>query len=708
MIININGTQIEVQDGLSQEQIGQFVDEVAPTLGQREPVDNRSFLEQSGDIARAGAEGLTLGFADEISGSVQSILSTDVGTDYFNRLGKNYTRERDLSRNTFEAYKDLYPTEALVGEIAGGVASLILPGAAIGQATRAGRIGNAAVQGGIAGLGGSEAELLSGDTAQDVATGTLLGSAFGSGAELAAAGARGLNSKFGGSDAVFNRLLTTISDSEGGADVSPTIQRAREQLETLENATGQKAALGDLDIFQDLGRETTGVTPVDSNLQSNLQARTRGLQTDILEGRTGEVGVDPTYTANVDAQGNPLLSGSGRPTVASTADGLEQGQIGGVDITTQELVPNTADTGNAADGFIGLDRYATAARQQGNTDSAALYQQAYNDQLNTSQINDLSKLVRNAPALQGVFDTASDNARNIRASQGLFGTPPLVQVIDEAGKVLNSQAARLETGQSKSALTGLKRSLDDIAYQASPSLQDARNVARQGQRAQGNIEAGQSVLDSSVDQVDTLVNSLSLADVDQATLGAGRAVRTKLTDSITTRTKDTKTRRLLKPSEVENYNRLTTQSPDSSGLEGLVSAEAIANRTEKLAAKTPKIIFDELRAEVPGLAKDAGALSAMAAFVMNPNVVMAGLASTRFGQAAVSRFPKTKLAKRTQSELFSLGATKADLDSLIAGDFQTIDPDKVLDIGRGLSSLLSRQTATNVAADKSDSKPVRN
>ena len=254
--------------------------------------------------------------------------------------------------------------------------------------------------------------------------------------------------------------------------------------------------------------------------------------------------------------------------------------------------------------------------------------------------------------------------------------------------------------------------MDELTYEIAPDLEIARGLAREGQRAEDAITVGVKALDQNIDDLDSALSTLKGTDYEFANVGAGRAIRNKLTDRVTRRTRDIISNRLLTKKEVENYNRLLDSDAANQGenvskdigLEGLIGVEAIATRTKNLSSLTPQMIFEDLKSGIPAFAKDSGALSALGAFVMNPNVVMAGLLSTRFGQAVVSRTPKAKLQRQLQRQVFKLGLKESDLNKLLSGDFKGINPDTLNKFAYGLASALTKKTAAEGAYKDSKNK----
>lgn len=164
--------EIEVPEGTSREQAIRFLQ--AQLGSQVESQKGRTF-----------AQGLTFGFADEAEAAIRSVFS-----------GEDYTEVRDKIRKQLADYARQNGGEALALEVAGStipsLVGMLVPG--LGQSATAANVsrlaslanklkqaptlktmaGVGAAEGGVAGLGYSEADTLGG-TLQDVAAGTALG-----------------------------------------------------------------------------------------------------------------------------------------------------------------------------------------------------------------------------------------------------------------------------------------------------------------------------------------------------------------------------------------------------------------------------------------------------------------------------------------------------------------------------------------------------
>lgn len=129
------------------------------------PVDPEKEISEAESAARGFAQGATLGFADEISGGVESLF-----TD------KSYEQARDESRKNFKTAEKANPGYYLAGEVGGGLATAAIPFG--GTATLGKAIATGAKLGGVTALGNSEADNIK-DVAKDVGSGIALGAGGG-------------------------------------------------------------------------------------------------------------------------------------------------------------------------------------------------------------------------------------------------------------------------------------------------------------------------------------------------------------------------------------------------------------------------------------------------------------------------------------------------------------------------------------------------
>lgn len=131
---------------------------------------------------RGGAQTLTAGFADEGTAAVLAIKAKAAGDP--RPIEEIYAQQRDESRANYKAAEEANPGAYMVGEGAGVVGSMLIPG--LGELGAAKTLGGAvlggAALGAAQGLGSSEADLTKGDVggaALDTGLGALLGGAAG-------------------------------------------------------------------------------------------------------------------------------------------------------------------------------------------------------------------------------------------------------------------------------------------------------------------------------------------------------------------------------------------------------------------------------------------------------------------------------------------------------------------------------------------------
>jgi len=168
--------------------------ELAQIEGQIQRLDQPRSLEVA---ARGAAQGITLGFSDEITGAVESVMTE-----------KSYQQARDESREANRAAKEanpaLFTASEVTGGLVGGVAALAtLPA----SAPTAAAIATGSGLGAIAGAGYSKSELGI-ETVKDAAGGAALALA----GDFAFRGAgKALKSLFRRSTPVSKDVLSTIS-----------------------------------------------------------------------------------------------------------------------------------------------------------------------------------------------------------------------------------------------------------------------------------------------------------------------------------------------------------------------------------------------------------------------------------------------------------------------------------------------------------------
>ena len=123
---------------------------------------------------RGVAAGLSMGWADELSGAAQAGIEKLKGSDL--PISDLYSQERDKYRELYRKAEEANPGIYTSGEIAGGVGSSFIPGLNVakgaGLATMAGK---AALQSGIQSLGSADKLAPDAETAKDIALGAGMG-----------------------------------------------------------------------------------------------------------------------------------------------------------------------------------------------------------------------------------------------------------------------------------------------------------------------------------------------------------------------------------------------------------------------------------------------------------------------------------------------------------------------------------------------------
>lgn len=212
-----------------------------------------SILESAG---RGALQGASFGFADEIAGAIGAATSK-----------KTYTEARDESRAAYERAKEENPKAYLAGEVGGGLASALAPGALLGKAAGAGAaaiegaeaaptIGRLALRGAASGaayggaqaLGDSTADLTKGDFHGAIAD-TLRGAAVGGalGAVLEPAANKLLE---GAPKRAADDILEEIAQGEGtagGATVTAKKLLAKDRediVRTIQESPELRSAVG--------------------------------------------------------------------------------------------------------------------------------------------------------------------------------------------------------------------------------------------------------------------------------------------------------------------------------------------------------------------------------------------------------------------------------------------------------------------------------
>ncbi len=135
---------------------------------------------------RGAAQGISLGFADELTGAVETALQTAKNPSEITNILDNYRKFRDESRANYEAAQQANPKSYLAGELVGGVVPVLgtggtAAGASLGKlALQGAKMG--ATYGAATGAGMSKSDLTEGDVGgllKDTAIGATSGAVGG-------------------------------------------------------------------------------------------------------------------------------------------------------------------------------------------------------------------------------------------------------------------------------------------------------------------------------------------------------------------------------------------------------------------------------------------------------------------------------------------------------------------------------------------------
>lgn len=187
-------------------------------------------------------QGASLGLADELEGGLVAGKEVLLGDQKLANLLDEYRKQRDLSRQEYEAAKEAAPNAFLAGELTGGVGSALLTGG-LGAGVR-----GAAAMGAIAGAGSSDTDVTGLDPEQlkemasDAATGGAVGGALGAAAKgVGSIISRATNPDKGG---YLSKLVESYKRGTKGQDL--TSKKAAQEMADELLVSGES-------VLEDLG-----------------------------------------------------------------------------------------------------------------------------------------------------------------------------------------------------------------------------------------------------------------------------------------------------------------------------------------------------------------------------------------------------------------------------------------------------------------------
>ncbi|CAK2057118.1 hypothetical protein VCRA2110O318_40057 [Vibrio crassostreae] len=731
----------------------------SPTRNQERASQYEGETSTAGAVVDNFAQGLSLGTSDEIEAGLSAAGETAVSNVFGDgsvEFGEQYDTNLENVRNRMAANTKESPSVAATSNLVGSITPAARIGSAVANAPRiasagtgtriAAQAGAGAAEGAVIGAGYSEADVQD-DTARfgsDVLAGAGWGSIFGAGGEAAATGLQSVRSYLnqtngkqliqdvledrrpeGMSDGEYSRLLsdqieglTYQIDPSDVAGIQRQIDTGEMQGEIRRNANGSyaysEATLADLDELSDISQQIGRVNAPAANVVSDLELRSGRAQLEAM-----------------DALSRPLSEGE---------------TLLGEPIRQSDLLPDT--------NTLNPEAFNRRIRQEANTRATPFYDAA-DSAVPTSDQRDTINFMRSEyPAFDRYWKQGRRNTRDSDSNRNSY-----LKSLDEATKAidadigkLNEVAAANRDNAQITRLSGIRNRFTELRENfATPvragDLGDADTLARIGVDADemvnpittarqigtaprqiaNNVNRGMNAITGNR-EARTTAQTRAFDDPDgvgeQQGIGAGVVLRDIVEQRSSSR--DSVTGELLSQTEKDNYNRLvtgTTDAPDDS-LNILLDADRRAKRTANIANTTPSTLFENLRTNFKAVAQDAGAMAAMAAFISQPNTIMAGLVSTRAGQSATSRMTNKALAREAQKDLLKMGASKKDITDILAGNFEAIPRNKMVSIGnklaaklgitgsnaddtlRALGGVMGQETSADASLQQADLRPV--
>lgn len=245
-------------------------------------------------LVRGGAQGLSFGFADEITGGAEALWEAAKGDP--KTFGELYKQALGESRAKYKEAEEANPATYTTGQVGGAIVPALLTGGASTAATLGGRVAAGALgglaQGAAQGLGSSEADLTQGDvsgalrdTAIGAGTGAVIGGALpaiGAGLKKGAGYAAEKLGNVADDLRVRSLDLTSAQRRKLPSDAGQTLKPYVKAFDTAEDISGRltdsKEAIGSTidDVLAKL--DAKGVTASVDNVVDALDAKVAELQ----------------------------------------------------------------------------------------------------------------------------------------------------------------------------------------------------------------------------------------------------------------------------------------------------------------------------------------------------------------------------------------------------------------------------------------------
>lgn len=448
-------------------------------------------------LLRAGEQGATFGFGDELNAGARAILSDDT---YGSALADE--------RGKMQAYKEANPGTALVGELAGAVGGGALGGAVLGTAGKALGLGGKAVE--ASGLLTRGQRAL--QAAKQIGAGAAAGGVAGAGAaegdvtDRLRAVPRG--AAFGAGAVGGLKVAGTIADAVGATAFGKMLVPRAASRQTVAGRISQRAGfsttedLAHADILKQIARARLPL--------SELEAKAQGAHPDEM-----------------------LMDLIGQPAVERAGGAVATPSRGSADIVEaldarMQRAPKTVRE-EAARG-LGVQRENTVLTTQAQeaerkAAAAPLYDAAYAaPPVADPVVNEAFQLPQ--------FQRAYTRGRRIAKAEGI-DLPPIgdpywdlsVRAIDYTKRglddLIDSQMRSGKMGRSEArALRVRLNSVLEKTDEAVPAYQHARRAFATGSQAIDAHEMGQSFMKAKTDELEALWPTLSDAEQQAYRQGA--------------------------------------------------------------------------------------------------------------------------------------------------------------------------------------------
>lgn len=185
-------------------------------------------------LGRGALQGATAGFGDEAWGALKAL--GDIA-----EFKNTYTRNRDEVRANNEAAKNAHPNFYDTGEIGAGIGTMFIPGLGVAKGAKLlGAAGKMGALGAAAGLGGSDADLTSGDWRR-AALDTAVGGVVGAGAGALGQGLENGAKWVGGKLVAGAAKRTAAAEARAAEQAAEAVAKANQTLRSEAGRAAQEA-----------------------------------------------------------------------------------------------------------------------------------------------------------------------------------------------------------------------------------------------------------------------------------------------------------------------------------------------------------------------------------------------------------------------------------------------------------------------------------